>query len=217
MSAIVVGFGHIARSGKDSAAAALVEKLGFRKIAFADALRQMALRVNPIIEGKIPGFPERRLADLIQEPGDWEQAKNHYPEVRRFLQALGTEGVRETLGHDIWTRVVMDQIHLGDRVVIPDVRYVNEAETIQARGGLVIRVDRPNYVASGHSSETALADWDGWDDVLENSSSWAMLRQRAVELVTARFLELAPIEEPEADDEAELEPDPYEMIVTALS
>jgi hypothetical protein len=177
MTGLIIGLGHVKQSGKDTAANALVTWKAanpfaprFRKVAFADALRAVALGADPIIDGPRPGLGVLRLSDVITPNSEsWEEAKKAFPEVRRFLQALGTEGVRNNLGSDVWVRALFDHVGLGENVVIPDVRYVNEAEAIKARGGIVVRIDRPGHVASGHLSETALADWDGWDAVILNN------------------------------------------------
>ncbi|AWV16798.1 hypothetical protein A3862_15885 [Methylobacterium sp. XJLW] len=41
----------------------------------------------------------------------------------------------------------------GKRVVVNDVRFVNEADAIEAMGGFLIRVDRSGLVAGEHPSE----------------------------------------------------------------
>ena len=45
--------------------------------------------------------------------------------------------------------------------VFTDVRYINEADYIRAKGGLVIRVDRPNIPRRDTEAETQL---DGYKD-----------------------------------------------------
>lgn len=170
----LIGIGHQARVGKDVAASALVRDLGFRRIGFADALKDLAMKVNPIVLA-IPGIQNvsighNRLAWLVQMEG-FERAKERYPEVRKFLQQLGV-GIRDVLGEDTWVNHALHVSRNWDKVVIPDVRFSNEIAAIQAAGGKLIKINRPGYGTGDlHVSETELADWDGWDGVLANDGS----------------------------------------------
>lgn len=191
-----------ARSGKDSVAGRLCEAHGYARVAFADPLKEHALRVNPII-----GTEEReswdvvygenvcvteavtlRLADVVARLG-WERAKDEYPEVRRFLQELG-QGVRE-LDPGFWISVALRSIgkHLdaGTPVVVSDVRYPNEVDTLRAAGFRIVRIVRPadartltpaERAAAQHDSETAL-DGEVPDVLIYNGGSLAELIQRA--------------------------------------
>lgn len=146
---ILIGLTGFAASGKDEFADKLVEEFGYTKVGFADALYKMALWVNPPIGGST-------LADVVAELG-WTEAKQ-YPEVREFLQKLGTEGVREILGEDAWVNALMPSVDkmLMDKenVVITNVRFKNEALAILDRDGLLLRVKRHGVgPANSHSSE----------------------------------------------------------------
>jgi hypothetical protein len=132
--------GH-AQHGKDTVGKRLVEQWGYQKFAFADRLKSMALVLNPVIAN----LPFLRLADIVERDG-WEEAKR-WTEVRRFLQVLGTEGVREHLGEDAWVNALDLAIaRAGDptNVVITDVRFPNEAKYIHEMNGTLIRVVRRN-------------------------------------------------------------------------
>ncbi|MFD3956566.1 MULTISPECIES: deoxynucleotide monophosphate kinase family protein [Streptomyces] len=160
---MVQGIGIIgrARSGKDTVAARLVAQHGFQRMALADPLKDMALDINPVIgaEDGTAGFSPLYLADAVELLG-WEAVKDCYPEARRFLQRLGTEGVRKAVGADHWVealmqrraarRVVADDLR---PVVVPDVRFPNEARRLTAAGFQLWYVDRPGVVGGGHASE----------------------------------------------------------------
>lgn len=141
----IVGITGYARHGKNTVGERF-EAQGFRQFAFADALKSMALALNPIITVIDFGasFEERRLSDLVSNFG-WEYAKSN-PEVRRFLQVLGTEGVRDHLGEDSWVNALELEVRKSGakRVVITDVRFPNEANWVHSRGGRLIRVVRLN-------------------------------------------------------------------------
>lgn len=152
----IVGLVGPKRSGKSTAAEALVRERGFVSIGFADALKDLALRVNPILPG--PPLAER-LAWWVDQYG-WEYAKKR-PEVRRFLQELGT-GVRD-IDPNFWLRAwepkTIAAFESGiSGVVVPDVRFLNEAAFLKDRhlvDALLIRITRPGLDTSDtHVSET---------------------------------------------------------------
>jgi hypothetical protein len=149
-----------AQSGKDTVAAHLVERYGFRRYAFADALKRIALDLDPIVEAPpscAPGWGVLRLSEVVDRLG-WEGAKKR-PEVRRLLQHLGV-AVRDRLDPDAWVNEVMRQLHRETApVVITDVRFPNEAKAIREQGGILVRVERPGVgPVNAHHSETALDD-----------------------------------------------------------
>jgi hypothetical protein len=185
-------FRHIAlmgraRSGKDSVAARLVRNYAFTRIAFADPLKGVALRLNPLIP---TGYGVHvRLKSLVSDVG-WEYAKDNYPEVRRVLQTAG-QTIRD-LDPDFWANVAMDKVDAADTwnmpVVVTDVRYPNEAEALRNRGFVLVRVQRPDLPPQGddeHESETALNGYPA-DRVLINGGSLFDLETEADALVSRR-------------------------------
>ncbi|MER5304597.1 hypothetical protein ABT039_34735 [Streptomyces lasiicapitis] len=145
-----------AGSGKDSAAARLISRYQFVRVAFADPLKESAMRLDPIIgaEGTSYGALPIRLSDVVKRYG-WDRAKNSYPEVRRTLQRLG-EAVRGD-DPDFWLRMALDKISTADRwslpVVVSDVRYANEADALRAAGALMVRIERPGATAGGEAAQ----------------------------------------------------------------
>lgn len=78
--------------------------------------------------------------------------------VRELLQNFGT-AIRKGVHPDFWVRVTMQDIQGMDDVIIPDVRFPNEKKAIEDKGGVVIRVKRPNVEQMDHESETALDNY----------------------------------------------------------
>lgn len=177
---MLIGLGHVAQVGKDVSARALVRDLQFEQRAFADPMRELALKLDPLVTASIQsiniGTGAGRLEHVVGGMG-WEGAKAAYPEVRRILQALGT-GARELFGEDFWVDLALKD--LPERCVISDVRFPNEAEAIHAAGGKLIKIDRPGRKPQGHISETALADFDDWDLVVTNDQGILELEQEIV-------------------------------------
>jgi hypothetical protein len=166
----IIGFGHLARVGKDSAAEVLVRRAGYRRLAFADPLKAMTLDVFPTLRDRV-------------ETWGWERVKNTDPAVRPILQRLGA-AVRDHLGIDTWLDAALASIEPGRRYVISDVRFENEAKRILDLGGAVYRIDRPGVLpANDHVSELELADWDGWTGVIVNDGTLAELEECVLGLV----------------------------------
>lgn len=165
------------RVGKDTIAAFLVESHGFRRLAFADRLKEAALAVDPIADWDAEG---RRLSTLVAEHG-WESAKG-WPEVRRFLQYLGV-AVRTYVDDDAWVTPVLAEVRQSDTpTVITDVRFTNEASAIRAAGGILVRVVRPGVDdGDAHESETGLPDV-AVDCVIHNIGAVSDLNSAAEEV-----------------------------------
>ncbi|MCF3119702.1 hypothetical protein IPZ68_08260 [Streptomyces arenae] len=182
-----------AGSGKDTAAARLVSRHQFVRVAFADPLRETALGLDPIVGSEPTGLGALpiRLSDVVRRQG-WDAAKI-FPEVRRTLQRLG-EAVRQ-YDPEFWLRLALAKTDTADHwnvpVVITDVRHVNEAEALRKRGFVLVRVERPGkHGPAGraereHISETALHGYSA-DAVLTNGGTVDELHQAADGLAIPR-------------------------------
>ncbi|MGA5019279.1 hypothetical protein ACPCAA_17905 [Streptomyces griseoincarnatus] len=168
MTIPLVGLAGAARSGKDAAAHPLLD-MGWTRRAFADKVRDMLYALNPVLDEPEYADDFTTLRYEVDSYG-WETVKELYPEVRSYLQRLGTEGGRELLGEDVWVDALFRDFETWGPTVITDVRFPNEADAIRARGGLVLKVVRPGQkliTESSHYSERAL-DGYGFDEVILN-------------------------------------------------
>jgi hypothetical protein len=148
----IIGFTGFAQSGKDTIAQQFVKNLGYERIGFADALKSILYALNPKIELFNNDYIGHWHVKNIVDNQGWEAAKKE-PEVRQLLQRLGTEGGRVALGEDIWVKTLFNSPH-GAKIVIPDVRFQNEADEIRRRGGKVIRIMRPGVgPVNDHASD----------------------------------------------------------------
>jgi len=177
-----------ARSGKDSVAAHLVARFAYGRIAFADPLREAALKIDPWMP--VGYAMNTRLSSMVERHG-WEYAKDAYPEVRRLLQHIG-QTVRD-YDEDFWLNVAARKISgaagWGIPVVVTDVRYPNEYDALRRAGFTMVRVVRPSEAPpaphGNHVSETAL-DGHEADVTVYNTSTLDELRARAELLATAK-------------------------------
>ncbi|MGW2398491.1 deoxynucleotide monophosphate kinase family protein [Kitasatospora sp. NPDC001664] len=134
-----------ARSGKDTVAAILRRDYGFTRVALADPLKDMALAVDPVIGLELLGMnapAPLHLRTAVERYG-WERVKDEYPEARRFLQRLGSEGIREHVDRDFWIRRCLRTAAAAPGpVVVTDVRFANEAVHLVRNGFKVWFIDR---------------------------------------------------------------------------
>lgn len=150
----IVGIHGRARSGKDTLAHFLVEHHGFLRIALADPLRRFV--------SDITGLDESLLMDSVvkEQPIDWLGGKS----PRQLMQTLGTEWGRTHVDENVWLAVAQRKIDQARRrgyagVVIPDVRFDNEAQWVRQLGGHVVRLVRDDAApVADHASERGVAD-----------------------------------------------------------
>jgi len=97
---------------------------------------------------------------------------------RKLLQLLGTEAGREIIHPNIWVNALFADYSKDSNWIITDVRFPNEAKAIKDKGGILIRINRPQYLDNGlvirkneHLSETSLDDYDKFDYVIENDGT----------------------------------------------
>jgi hypothetical protein len=161
---LLVGLSGYAQTGKDTSGAMMVEEAGFTRLAFADALKSVALD------------SDTDLRNAVRYAG-WEETKQSHPHARLFLQHLGV-AARDHIDQDVWVNAALRNVSPGGRFVVTDVRFPNEAAAIRARGGFVVRVERPGTgPVNAHASETALDDFE-FDATLRNTGTLDDLRSR---------------------------------------
>lgn len=176
----VIGLGGLLTSGKDAFADAVVEAFPetWTKIGMSDVLAESMYVLNPwIVDDTLSG----RYADLVDNLGYTEVKR--IPEVRRLLQAMGTEVGRDILGEDTWVSAIGKKIHearsRGVSVLLTGVRFRNEINALKIMGGLSIWVERPGITkTTTHASENTLTAAD-FDRFLSNEGTLADLKATA--------------------------------------
>ncbi len=160
-SVVIIAFNGPAGSGKDTAADFLVKNYRFRKVGFADPIKEML--------NTLPGFNPRKWLDRV-----WKEKTSEYYGVspRQMARSLGTEWARVHNGEDFWIKVLaakLQAMHGCNRIVINDLRFVNEANWVRSTGGTILRVDREAvHYNLAHSSELPLPS-DLVDMVVHNA------------------------------------------------
>ena len=106
---------------------------------------------------------------------------------RKLLQLLGTEAGRQIIHPNIWVNALFADHEnnksewlsaTNSKWIVTDVRFPNEANIIKEKGGIMIRINRPQYLDNGlvirkneHLSETSLDEYDKFDYVIENDGT----------------------------------------------
>jgi hypothetical protein len=87
---------------------------------------------------------------------------------RKLLQEFG-EGIRQTVGKNFWVDSLLSQYDNSQNWIISDVRYVEEANAILDRDGILIRVNRDTGFDDIHVSEISLDDFENFGYVIDNN------------------------------------------------
>lgn len=161
---MIVGITGRKRSGK-STAAVVFEQQGYRLYALAGPIKE-ACRV-------LFGWTEERIEHGKETVDDrWGLSP------RRAMQLLGTEVFREWMPTQVtgfpgsfWVQRMAaayeDEMFRGaGLMVVPDVRFPDEARAIQSLGGLVLRIERGDLPTDDHASEQQV------DAVVEDGRLW---------------------------------------------
>ena len=106
--------------------------------------------------------------------------------VREFLQKIGTEAMRNGLHTNTWINALMAEYKPGSfypvvaiedhdkypNWIITDTRFMNEVKAINEKRGFLVRVVRAGVgPINNHPSEIELADYSGYDYILDNNGS----------------------------------------------
>ena len=146
---MIVGITGFIGSGKDTIADYLVTFKGFRRMSFAEPLKDAISAIfgwdRDLLEGKTAHSREWR-----EQVDTWWAKRLDLPHLtpRYVLQQWGTEVGRRAFHDDIWVASIENRLrHIKDNIVLSDARFPNELKAIKNAGGITIRVNRgPNPV-----------------------------------------------------------------------
>jgi hypothetical protein len=159
---MIIGFAGLAGAGKNEAAKALP----YTQIGFADAIKEMAVAIDPIISfHSVSGMIH--LSSLLKYDS-FEGLKRYSPELRRILRELGMS-MRQR-NEEFWIDQVYEKIskrQFDDDICITDVRFLNEISFIKRefmKPGFTIWIERPGVEQGAHASENSITalDCDGF-------------------------------------------------------
>lgn len=128
----VISLSGLISSGKDTAAAYLVEKHGYQRLSFSAILKDATHAIFGWDRGVLEGStPEQR--ELREKVDEWwsTQLEIEYTSPRSMLQYFGTEVMRDHLHQNIWVLALKRRmIDAGPdaKFVASDTRFFNELQ-----------------------------------------------------------------------------------------
>lgn len=146
---MIIGLVGFKQVGKSTAAKHL-EGRGFKRHNFKDALvKEMKENLHETLD------------QMVFDHLHWEGMKSiddlfqlKPPLMRALMQNYGTD-VRRKDNDNYWVDQWAKNSYGMDHIVVDDVRFINEAEKVRERGGIIVRLTRPDIETGGtHASET---------------------------------------------------------------
>lgn len=193
-SSFFIGFGHRARSGKDTAAATIIkshDEMYIKRYGFGDELKrevtQAALSAGGMknlfgtwefyrADGAFVELPQWVL-DGYEENPDMSDPFCPLGKQRTLLQWWGTE-FRRSVDDQYWLKKLLSNVSKDkpEVALITDVRFPNELQFVKDLKGETVRVDRPTLAKlsnASHPSEQALANVpdEEWSRVIANDGT----------------------------------------------
>lgn len=161
MKPLLIGICGPARAGKDTVANILIEHWGFQRYSLASPIKMMLASLG-LDDDELNG--DKKEAPLARLKID--------KSPRQLMQTLGTEWGRDQVDADFWLKLAAFRWNqareAGQLLVIPDVRFDNEAAFIR-RNGHLVHISRPNAPqVAAHSSERGIAFDERRDHALVN-------------------------------------------------
>jgi hypothetical protein len=141
----IISFSGRAGSGKDTAAAFLIQNYGFKKLSFGASLKDAVAVMF--------GWERKLLDGDTKASREWRESEDAWwtdkldlgrPVTPRFiLQNFGTEVVRDKLHRDFWVLALERQLEKAEQpVVITDTRFFNEMAMLKSKGAVMCGIYR---------------------------------------------------------------------------
>jgi hypothetical protein len=191
-----IGLGHYKRTGKDTFANFLKSELTSRKISckkvsFAWKLKQICFELYGWAGLREPEFYDTPEGEKLREVKLEALACEEHPEglsPRDIWIQMGTNAVRENVYQKTWLNYVLKTDFGVKVIIVPDVRFPNEAQGIKDLGGVLIKVVRPNYGPDERpgtpdhlNPDKALMSYEGWDYIIGASGDIRDLGEIAIQ------------------------------------
>ena len=176
----IIAFGYKKGSGKSTAALFLSShlrcefpNLRIKEVSFAGKLKDVAFQL----------FSWAGLQRGVYY-------ESHYKEKEIILPKLGLSPrdvwisvgnkMRE-INENVWLEIALC-VNV-DFIIIPDLRFRNEAQTVAKKSGVLVKMVRDGLEKGSDAAETELDSWTDWDHVLNNNGTLSELNEKVISLL----------------------------------
>ena len=153
-----------------------------------------------IVASILSGSPIENFED--QDFKKQSMTSNWNMTYREFLQKIGTDALRDNLHEDVWVNSLFAEYERPSywegreeiwgkfpNWIITDLRFPNELKHIKEKGGITIRVTRPNVINDvSHPSETALDDFEFDYELVNDSSIYNLIEKVNTILINKKII-----------------------------
>ena len=140
----IIGLSGFIGSGKDRVADYLVLEYRYQRVSFAESLKDAISNIFGWERDLLEGYTKesREWREMIDP---WWAKRLDIPHLtpRWVLQNIGTDLLRNKFHTDIWVASLENKLRRSDnKIVLSDVRFQNEIQTITNLNGTLIWVKR---------------------------------------------------------------------------
>jgi hypothetical protein len=178
----IIGLGHYSRTGKDTFANAFVGYMETYAPLVAVTKQSLAWKLKKITH-ELYAWAGLRDPEYYETKEGASARLVVLPTLGmspvEVWVSFGTKAVRDNVYDRTWLDYLLKSDLGVDILVIPDVRFPNEAEAIKEAGGTLIKIVRPGYGPLNTVADRALVGYGGWDYVIgadgkiETLNDWA--------------------------------------------
>lgn len=176
----IIAFGHRRLTGKDTCCNLLVTHLRLSRKNIRVIKKGFASKLKSISHDLYA------WAGLHDE--DYYEDSSHLKDEKLPLIGRSPRDIWIDVGNkmrdqdpEVWINVLFKAQNV-DLLLIKDLRYINEAETVLKFKGTLIKVENPSQPEYDDVADSNLASFQGWDRVIVNDSSLQDLNKKVIEL-----------------------------------
>ena len=196
---MIYGICGLQGSGKDTIADILITEHNFKKMSFADPLKDITNIIFGWDRDMLQGLTKESREEREKVDKYWSDKLDNFDKAvtpRKMLQYLGTDLFRDCFQKNIWILVLEKKLsEYNGNIVITDCRFPDEIKMIKKLVGEIINVNRNNpiwfedykngkvdKVDNVHISELSWIRSD-FDHVIDNSGSLDELNKIVFNLI----------------------------------
>ena len=126
----IIGLLGYSRSGKDSCAKFFIDKYGFKRIAFADKLKEeLNLHCKEITMGHLRSIGDTTFSDSSEI--DFFTDHSVQKKVLRTYMIWFSENIKKICGDKIWVNKALADTQGYDRIIVTDMRRIMELNVFE--------------------------------------------------------------------------------------